>query len=131
MCRLPPSPGGDCAYYEAGTREITQQRFYYDARSKRCGAFTYKGCADHNPNFPTKAACEARCTRKGRSQTPDTAWSTISVLQSLPSLITPRLSKSCQLTDIFSLFRWWSNVSRFVPDNSNYIRHSFMNAHIA
>ena len=67
VCRLPPSPGGDCSYYPAEAREVTQQRYFYDLRSKRCRPFTYKGCSDYNPNFPTRAACEARCVRQGWS----------------------------------------------------------------
>ncbi|KAL8575694.1 hypothetical protein ACOMHN_055883 [Nucella lapillus] len=63
VCRLPPSPGHDCRYYEGGT-EVTQQRFYYDVSEGRCQALQYMGCADVKANFDSLAACQARCVRK-------------------------------------------------------------------
>jgi len=47
-------------------------------------------------------------------------WFTTSFLQPLPYLVTPQVAENCQLTSRF--FCWCSNSSKFVTNNSDYIR---------
>ena len=55
---------------------------------------------------------------------------TTSFLRPLPKLITPQVSKTCQLIDrVFCLVFWCSNSSKFVTDNSDCIRQLFYNMH--
>ncbi|XP_076454496.1 uncharacterized protein LOC143289419 [Babylonia areolata] len=63
VCKLPPSPGNDCQYFQ-GRQEVTQQRYYYHEAHKTCKVVNYRGCADVKPNFDSSAICEARCVRK-------------------------------------------------------------------
>lgn len=49
---------------DAVKKEIMEQRFVFNSRTRQCEAFEYKGCSNARMNFNNKPSCEARCLRK-------------------------------------------------------------------
>ncbi|KAK0412085.1 hypothetical protein QR680_006028 [Steinernema hermaphroditum] len=73
ICRDPTGIPGDSVCnlpLAVGSCTAPSVRFYYDASSGKCNAFTYSGCGGNANNFQSLSSCEATCHSSGIRGTP-------------------------------------------------------------
>ena len=62
------------------------RRWFYDSQTKACQEFVYGGCEGNPNNFETQTACEDKCSRPTKTESPVTGTAVCSL---------PRSSGNC------------------------------------